>query len=683
MTVSHAPQDEARRLARLRELFVMDRASEPAFDSMVLLASQICDAPLAMITLVDADRQWIQASVGVAAQQTPRAEAFCAHTILDDDLLEVADARLDARFADLPSVKGPLAIRFYAGFPLVLPGGERVGALCVLDQRPRSLDDRQKRMLRSLAESVALTLTMRKDLIEKSIAVRSQYEDTIAQNAEALADLYDNAPCGYHSLDRNGRFLRVNNTALQWLGCTRAEALGGLGIVDFLNEEGVAVFRQNFPRLMETGQVDDLEFDVVGRSGATRRVLASASVLRDPQSGAASTRTVMYDVTELHRVREALRQMTAEQHSILNTDLIGILKLKDRRIVWTNRGMERMLGYEPGELVGQPTRVLYPDDRSHQVGGTAYERGCEGRPFRMQVHSPRKNGDRMWLDVTGTAPPDEPTSMLCMVMDITPLKRAEEIKARAATLESENRQLAEVGRVKGVFLANMSHELRTPLNAVLGYTHLLQAGTVQPDSPKFSHYLRQIGASGRHLLELIDKVLNFSNAESAQLKLRREPMQLQRLVQHVLETLQAKSQQKAIQFAVEIDDSLGVVEVDELRFSQALGHYLSNAVKYSHDGAWVNVRAWAEGEANFRLEIEDTGIGIAEADVPRLFTPFQQLSEGNMKRYPGAGLGLALTRRLIEAHGGSVGVNSRLGVGSVFWAVLPRFATEPALTSDR
>ena len=176
MPTSPLDNDETNRLARLRELFILDSEPEPAFDAIALMASQVCGVPMAMITLVDADRQWFKAAVGTnGITETPRAVAFCAHTILSDDVLVIPDTVQDARFADSPLVTAGPKVRFYAGAPLVLPGGERIGSLCVTGPTPAGLNDQQVQMLRSLADVVTKTVVMRGDLITKTLAVRSRY----------------------------------------------------------------------------------------------------------------------------------------------------------------------------------------------------------------------------------------------------------------------------------------------------------------------------------------------------------------------------------------------------------------------------------------------------------------------------------------------------------------------------
>lgn len=188
--------DEARRLAALRDLVVLDSPPEPLFDSITRMASEICGTPIALISLIDEERQWFKANVGLeAVSETPRDVAFCAHAIHEDCVMEVPDALQDPRFADNPLVTGAPHIRFYAGAPLVLPSGDKAGTLCVIDRSSRQLDDFQTRSLSRLAEMVSQALAMRRDLIHRSLTIRKASEDALRES-KAL-------------LDRTGRMARV------------------------------------------------------------------------------------------------------------------------------------------------------------------------------------------------------------------------------------------------------------------------------------------------------------------------------------------------------------------------------------------------------------------------------------------------------------------------------------------
>ena len=252
------------------------------------------------------------------------------------------------------------------------------------------------------------------------------------------------------------------------------------------------------------------------------------------------------------------------------------------------------------------------------------------------------------------------------------LRLADASRLKALELESENRQIQEATRLKSQFLANMSHELRTPLTAIIGFADLLHMGAVPLDSPKHATFLGHIGTSGRHLLRLINDVLDLSKVESGKFEFFPESFEVRPLVKEVQDILQTQIQHKHLRVVADIEPSIGKLVLDPTRLKQVLYNYLSNAIKFTPEGGLITVRLRASGARHFRMEVEDTGIGIAVPDLPRLFTAYQQLDAGPTKKYEGSGLGLALTQRLVTAQGGSVGVRSTLGVGSVFHLVLNR-----------
>jgi signal transduction histidine kinase len=260
------------------------------------------------------------------------------------------------------------------------------------------------------------------------------------------------------------------------------------------------------------------------------------------------------------------------------------------------------------------------------------------------------------------------------ITDLRERLRADEIRRRSAELEAQNRRIQEASRLKSEFLANMSHELRTPLNAIIGFAELLHDGQVDPSSPTHKEFLGDILSSGRHLLQLINDVLDLAKVEAGKLEFRPESVEAVRLVGEVIAILRTTAAHKQIRLETEIDPEITELTIDPARLKQVAYNYLSNALKFTPYGGSVTLRVKADGEDRFRLEVQDTGIGISPDDLGRLFVEFQQLEAGAAKRHQGTGLGLALTRRLVEAQGGSVGVQSTVGEGSTFHACLLRHA---------
>jgi PAS domain S-box-containing protein len=258
------------------------------------------------------------------------------------------------------------------------------------------------------------------------------------------------------------------------------------------------------------------------------------------------------------------------------------------------------------------------------------------------------------------------------ITSISARKHAEELVRQSAELVEQNRLIQAASRMKSEFVANMSHELRTPLNAILGFTELMLDGKSGELSELQREFLGDILASGRHLLALINDVLDLAKVEAGRIELRPEPVDLGDLAAEVNDVLGALATQKSLRVTVEVTPDAAIIHADPGRVKQVLYNYVSNAIKFTPDGGAIAIAARAEGGDHVRLEVRDTGIGIRAEDVPKLFSEFRQLDSGPGKRYAGTGLGLALTKRLVELHGGHVGVTSAPGAGSTFFAVLPR-----------
>jgi signal transduction histidine kinase len=258
-------------------------------------------------------------------------------------------------------------------------------------------------------------------------------------------------------------------------------------------------------------------------------------------------------------------------------------------------------------------------------------------------------------------------------------------QAAVATLElqqarDERESLLASGQVKNAFLANMSHELRTPLNAIIGFAELMHRGRAGPLAADQKEYLGDILTSSQHLLQLVNDVLDLAKVESGKMEFRPEPVDLARLAREVVDILRGLAASARLAIEIEVDPAAAEAVVDPARVKQILYNYLSNAIKFTPPDGRIEIRIRAEGADHFRIEVEDTGVGIAPEALPGLFVEFQQLDGGAAKEYQGTGLGLALTKRLAEAHGGWVAVRSVPGQGSTFSVSLPRIA--PAATTD-
>ena len=261
----------------------------------------------------------------------------------------------------------------------------------------------------------------------RDVTERRKLEARLAESAAQVKSLYDGAPCGYYSLDAKGIYVYVNDTLLDWLGYRRDELVGKRGPRDFMTQEGVEVFRQQFPRLLAGFSVEGLEVDLIGMDGRERRVSVSATPLLDEQGAFRMSRTVMYDITDLHRTRERLQQVLREQEAMLDNDLIGMVRLRERKITWTNQAMCRLFGYDSQELVGASTRILYADaERFEAIGREAYAVLAAGGRYRAERELLRKDGESIWIEVNGVMLSEQHHESMWLFADITPGKRAYE-----------------------------------------------------------------------------------------------------------------------------------------------------------------------------------------------------------------------------------------------------------------
>jgi PAS domain S-box-containing protein len=362
--------------------------------------------------------------------------------------------------------------------------------------------------------------------------------------------------------------------------------------------------------------------------------------------------------------------------------------LAEFRPIDANQNMEKLFGWTREEFrtkgIGGLSPEFQPDGRKSAEAARGYLEAAKKVPLMFEWVCRDANGTDFPAEVHYALLPSSGHPLLRItITDLRERRRVEEIRRRAIELELQNRRIQEANRLKSEFLANMSHELRTPLNAIIGFAELLYDGAVDPASPQHKEFLGDILTSGRHLLQLINDVLDLAKVEAGKLDFRPEQIDLTRVIGEVVAITRTTAASRRITVETKIDPSLGNVCIDPSRLKQVAYNYVSNALKFTPEGGRVTVRAVPEGDAFFRLEVEDTGVGIAPEDLGRLFIEFQQLDGGASKRHQGTGLGLALTRRLVEAQGGTVGVRSTPGKGSEFHATLPRNANAPAAVLAR
>ncbi len=270
---------------------------------------------------------------------------------------------------------------------------------------------------------------------------------------------------------------------------------------------------------------------------------------------------------------------------------------------------------------------------------------------------------------------DEPMAMVSVVSDITEFKKAEKIRM-------ENMRLAIASSAKSEFLANMSHELRTPLNSIIGFSELLQQNSHGDLNEKQNKYVDNVLTSSKFLLNLINDILDLSKVEAGKIEPVFEKMPVHAVINETMCLIKEKASKHNVLLNKEFDPDLNIIEADQQRFKQILFNLLSNAVKFSKkEGGAVTVTTKKEGDMA-RISVSDTGIGIKEEDMGKLFMEFEQLDPGISRKYGGTGLGLAISKKLVELHSGRIWVESRFGEGSTFAFLLPLSAKKGSTSNE-
>jgi PAS domain S-box-containing protein len=512
--------------------------------------------------------------------------------------------------------------------------------------------------------------------LEAEVRRRRTAEEHLRDLAQSLAVTLGSIDAGFVATDRQGRITRMNGVAERVTERTQDSALGcPLRTVLRREDLGPADLDSNpVEEMIARGiTVDTLHRPVVvGANGLRTPLELRAALTHDEQGAVQGLALVFRDLTRLQQDELALRQLAAIVGSSFDA-IIG--KTLEGYITSWNAAAERLFGYSAVEAIGQPVQMLLPPERMDEEMRILQDLAMGRQIAPFDTVRRRKDGSVVEVSVTISPICDAAGQVVGaskVARDITLRKQAEAAQLRAVQLETENRQIQAANQLKSQFLANMSHELRTPLNAVIGFADLLLSGAVPEHSPKRQEFLGHIASSGRHLLQLINDVLDLSKVESGKFEFFPEPVDLPTLVQEVMQVLETGGHRKRLTMTSHCDPGLEGVVLDPSRLKQALFNFVSNAIKFTPEGGRIDVWATSEGADWLRVEVADTGVGIAEADLPRLFVEFQQLDAGYNKQHPGTGLGLALTRRLVQAQGGRVGVSSQRGQGSVFHLVLPR-----------
>ncbi len=504
------------------------------------------------------------------------------------------------------------------------------------------------------------------------------------ERANRLVDTaFESVPGVIYLYDEQGRFLRWNRNFLKVSGYTDDE-LAGKHPLEFFRGDDIPRVREAIGRVFETGE-GVVEAGFVAKDG--RVVPYYFTGRRITLDGRPCLVGMGSDLSDRVEAEEELRRSEERYHSTVDSILEGCQLIGfDWRYLYLNDAAARHNRRPNAELLGQTMPECWPGIEATPV--YALLRRClEERVAGYQdIEFGFADGTSSWFEVRAQPVPE---GVFVLSIDVTERHRAEaalldakanlerKVEERTAELQTALVRAEAADRIKSAFLATMSHELRTPLNSILGFTGIVLQGLAGPLTDEQRKQLGMVKGSARHLLDLINDVLDISKIEAGQLTIRAEPFDLRASVDRAVASMRSMADQKQIQLEVTMPADLAPMCSDRRRVEQILLNLLNNGVKFTERGrVSLTVEAGASvvlatGRPAVRIRVSDTGIGITPEDLRTLFQPFRQLDTGLARQHEGTGLGLAICRRLTELLGGEIGAESTVGAGSVFTVTLP------------
>jgi diguanylate cyclase (GGDEF)-like protein/PAS domain S-box-containing protein len=382
MIEAPVPDSEEARLRALHQLEILDTEVEEGFDSIVNAAALVCAAPISLVSLIDVDRQWFKANIGLGdVKETQRHGSFCSHAILQDAFFEVPNALEDERFHDNPLVAGDAHIRFYAGAPLVVAGGARVGTLCVIDHVPRTLSALQRQVLLQLAKAASQLMEMRR---------MARHAEHRAAQFQALSEA---SPLGIYATDPQGACTYTNAVWQQVFGMTLAQSLGAGWTTTLHPEDAPQVFTQ-WQACAESGLAFDMDFRIYQPSGSLRVVHSKAGPILDAQGQRTGYVGTVEDITEQAKAKHATQSLLS---MIKNHFIVTVADLQGR-IIEVNDAFCAISGYSRTELLGQDHRVLSSGVHPKPFFAHLWQTLEKGESWQAVICNRKKDGGVYWAD---------------------------------------------------------------------------------------------------------------------------------------------------------------------------------------------------------------------------------------------------------------------------------------------
>jgi len=526
---------------------------------------------------------------------------------------------------------------------------------------------------RSHADAEVLAKVNR--VINREVRSRIESEERFRQS-------FEYAGIGMALVGLDGRWLKVNRALCELVGYP-ADELMAKSFQDITHPEDLEADLAKVQSLLAgREQHYTMQKRYLRKDRTIVHILLTASLVRTADGKPLHFVSQIRDITANMEAERALKQSEQRFRQLASDAPIGIfITGVDGHCSYTNAAWQEITGFSSEEALGLGwMKTIHPDERDLLLRHWR-ETARQQQEFRASFRYLRPDGRIRWVSARAVAMRGEDGRILGYIgtnEDITALMELHrELEDRNDALKVESQRAQAANRLKSEFLANMSHELRTPLNGIIGFSKLLSDERIGPMNQRQKEYIGDVLRSGHHLLQLINDLLDLAKIESGKFDLHLDSFQLRDLTNEVSSVLSPLIQEKHLEFSTSFELVDDQVKMDPRKIRQILYNLLSNAIKFTPEKGRVTLEVFAHSPSQIKLVIADTGIGIKAEDIQKLFVDFQQLDTGHTRHFQGTGLGLALTKKLVELHGGSITVYSEFRNGTQFTLLLPRNASTP------